>query len=377
MTGTAQGSPAPLTGRPRIGVVGTGWWATTAHLPALAGHPGANLVAVCDPLPDRARAAAERFGAPQHFTDVAALLDAGLVDGVVVATPHTSHHSVARAVLDAGVHVLVEKPLTTTATDAWDLVERAEGSGLHLTVGYTYQHTTTAAFVRTAVREQIGDLVCVSAEFASATQRLFAGGDDPTNAGEPHPTTYADPSRSGGGQGHTQVTHLMGMVLWVTGREVAEVFCYTDHRGLAVDVVDAMALRLDTGAPATVTSTGTAVDGQPPYQRIRYYGTAGCVEQDLVTAQAAVHHNDGRRARACQADDAAPYPLLAPARSFVDLIAGHGPNRAPGPPAAATVACLDAAYRSAASGRAERVMSRRGPAPVAAELPLDQKPSDR
>ena len=142
MTGTAQGSPAPLTGRPRIGVVGTGWWATTAHLPALAGHPGADLVAVCDPLPDRARAAAERFGAPQHFTDVAALLDAGLVDGVVVATPHTSHHSVARAVLDAGVHVLVEKPLTTTATDAWDLVERAEGSGLHLTVGYTYQHTT-------------------------------------------------------------------------------------------------------------------------------------------------------------------------------------------------------------------------------------------
>jgi predicted dehydrogenase len=360
MTRTAQGSGTRQTGRPRIGVVGTGWWATTAHLPALAGYAGADLVAVCDPIPDRGLAAAERFGVPAHFTDVAALLAAVQLDGVVVATPHTSHHSVARAALDAGVHVLVEKPLTTTAADAWDLVERAERSGLHLTVGYTYQHTTTAAFVRTAVRDQIGELVCVSAEFASATQRLFAGGDDPPNPGEPHPMTYADPSRSGGGQGHTQVTHLMGMVLWVTGREVAEVFCYVDHRGTAVDVVDAMALRFDNGAPGTVTSTGTAIEGQPPNQRIRYYGTAGCVEQDLVTAQAAVYHNGGTCTRTRQAGvDAGPYPLQAPARSFVDLIAGHGPNRAPAPPAAATVACLDAAYRSAASGRAERVTGRR------------------
>jgi predicted dehydrogenase len=357
MTGPAEGSAGPLTGRPRIAVIGTGWWATTAHLPALAGYAAADLVAVCDPVPDRVRAVAERFGVPRHFTDVAAMLDANLVDGVVVATPHTSHHSVARAVLDAGVSVLVEKPLTTTAADAWDLVERAESSGIHLVAGYTYQHTTTAAFVRTAVREQIGDLVCVSAEFTSATQRLFAGGDDPSSPDVPHPSTYADPRQSGGGQGHTQVTHLMGMVLWVTGREVAEVFCYADQRGLAVDVVDAMALRFDTGAPGTVTSTGTAVDGQPPYQRIRYYGTAGYVEQDLVSAEATVYQNDGTRTRARQADGAAAYPLSAPARSFVDLVAGRGPNRAPGRSAAATVACLDAAYRSAASGRAERVMS--------------------
>ncbi|HZC25699.1 MAG TPA: Gfo/Idh/MocA family oxidoreductase, partial [Actinopolymorphaceae bacterium] len=149
-----RGTPARP---PRIGVAGTGWWASTAHLPSLATYAGAELVAVCDPVGDRARAAAARFGVSGVFTDIADLLAADVLDGLVVATPHTSHHAVARAALDAGVHVLVEKPLTVTADDAWALVETAERAGLHLVAGYTYQHTSTAAFVRRAVREGIGD----------------------------------------------------------------------------------------------------------------------------------------------------------------------------------------------------------------------------
>jgi predicted dehydrogenase len=356
----AGGTPGRSSGRPpRIGVAGTGWWASTAHLPSLARYAGAELVAVCDPVGERAREAAGQFGIPHVFVDVADLLAADLLDGLVVATPHTTHHAVARAALDAGVHVLVEKPLATTAADAWDLAEAAERAGRHLAVGYTYQHTSTAAFVRHAVREEIGELVCVAAEFASGTQGLFTGGADPADASQPHPMTYADPRQSGGGQGHTQVTHLMGMVGWVTNRVVEEVFCYLDRRGLAVDLVDVMAFRFAGGSSGTVTSTGTAVGGQPAHQRIRYYGTAGCVEQDLVTAQAVVHRNDGTRTT-CQLDhDAVAYPVQAPARHFADLIAGAGDaDPAPGIAAAATVAFLDAAYRSAASHRPERVANR-------------------
>lgn len=350
----------PTPGRPpRIGVAGTGWWASTAHLPSLATYGSAELVAVCDPVGERARAAAGKFGAPHVFTDVADLLAAGVVDGLVVATPHTTHHAVVRSALDAGVHVLVEKPLATTAADAWDLVGAAERAGRHLVAGYTYQHTSTASFVRRAVQGAIGDLVCVAAEFASGTQGFFAGGVDPADGSQPHPMTYADPRQSGGGQGHTQVTHLMGMVVWATGRSVEEVFCYLDRRGLAVDLVDAMAFRFAGGGSGTVTSTGTAVGGQPRHQRIRYYGTAGCVEQDLVTAEAVLHRNDGSRT-SCQLDnDALAYPVQAPARRFADLIAGdRDADRAPGVAAAATAAFLDAAYRSAASHRPERVTNR-------------------
>ena len=341
---------------PRIAVVGTGWWATTAHLPSLAAYDGAALVAVCDTRPGRAREVADEFGVPRAFTDPGALLREGLADGIVVATPHTTHHALARGALDAGVHVLVEKPLTTTAADAWDLVRAAESADLHLCVGYTYQHTRTAEFVRQAVRERIGDLVCVAAEFASATFTLFQGGEDPAVPSQPHPTTYADPARSGGGQGHTQVTHLMGMVLWATGREVDEVSCYMDNRGLAVDVADVMAYRFAGGGTGTVTSTGTAVGGQPPHQRIRYYGTRGCVEQDLQAATATLYRDDGERVTCAPSAGEAAYPTDAPARRFADLLAGRGPNLSPGRPGAATVAFLDAAYRSAASGSAVRTI---------------------
>ncbi|WP_020578246.1 Gfo/Idh/MocA family protein [Actinopolymorpha alba] len=345
---------------PRLAVIGTGWWATTAHLPSLVDYDGAELVAVCDARADRARVVAERFGVRHSFNDVSALVAAGLVDGVIVATPHTSHHEVARAALDAGLHVLVEKPLTTSASDAWELVAVAESAGLHLAAGYTYQHTRTAGFVQRAVREEIGELVCVAAEFASGTVTLFAGTEDPSTATEPHPLTYSDPANAGGGQGHAQVTHLMGMVLWATGRQVEEVSCYLDHRGLAVDVADAMAFRFVGGGLGTVTSTGTAVGGQPPHQRIRYYGTNGSLEQDLLSARATLYRGDGTSISSEPAVGEPAYPTYAPARCFADLLSGRGPNLAPGRPAAATTAFLDAAYRSAASGAPQRVHARMG-----------------
>jgi predicted dehydrogenase len=344
--------------RPRIAVVGAGWWATTWHLPSLASYEGAELVAVCDARSARARAAADRFGVPLAATDLASLLASTRVDGVVVATPHTTHYTLARTALDAGVHVFVEKPLTTTAAEAWDLVERAEANGLHLSVGYTYQYTRTAQFVRHAVQERIGSLVCVAAQFTSSTLRLFAGGEDSDDPATPHPTTYADPQLSGGGQGHTQVTHLMGTVLWATGREVEEVSCYMDNRGCAVDVVDVMAFRFAGGGMGTVTSTGTALGQQPPRQRIQYFGTEGLVEQDLLSARAVLHRNDGTVVEQALGDAEPTYPADAPARAFADLIAGRGPNHAPGRDAAATVAFLDAAYRSAASRRPEPVLRR-------------------
>ena len=63
------------------------------------------------------------------------------VDGVVIAVPHTYHYEIARDALDAGVHVLVEKPMVLTSAHAWDLVRRAEEKGLELMVGTTFQFT--------------------------------------------------------------------------------------------------------------------------------------------------------------------------------------------------------------------------------------------
>lgn len=342
-------------GGPRIGVVGTGWWATNHHVPSLIGYDGAELVAVCDVRSDRAAEVARQAGVQIVVSSIGELV--GLVDAVVVATPHATHHRLAREALDAGLHVLVEKPLAVTAAQAWDLVSVAESHGLHLSVGYTYQYAEAARFVREAVRSGgIGDLVQVNAEFASGTRSLFAAAErqaDPRSAGDLHPASYS--AEHGGGQAHTQITHVMGMVCWATGHEVDEVFAYVDHSGLAIDVTDVAAFRLRGGGLGTCGSTGMAGPGQARH-RVRYFGTEGLIEQDLLRGAARLIANDGSVRSREPAPSTPAYPTWQPARSFADLIAGRGENQAPGRDAAAAVAFCEALLRSGASGRPETVV---------------------
>lgn len=336
--------------RPRIAVVGTGWWSANHHIPALAGYDGAELVALCDPMESRARALAARHGVPEVFTTIDDVLRGGRVDGVVVATPHATHHGLARAALDAGVHVLVEKTMTTTAADAFDLVAAAEKAQLQLSVGYTYQYSDTASFARETVHEAIGDLVQVVAEFTSGTAGMFAAaeaGDQGGEVDDVHPVTYS--ASLGGGQAHTQVTHVMGMVCWATGREVAEVAAFTDHQGLEVDVDDVAAFRLAGGGTGVVASTGRGEHGVRHH--VRYIGTEGSVDQDLLAARVVLRRADGSEVVRTPAAHHPPYPTWAPARSFADLIAGRGPNHAPARPAAAVVAFIEAMLTAASTGR--------------------------
>lgn len=336
--------------RPRIAVIGTGWWSAGHHVPALAGYEGAELVALCDPVEARARALAARYGVPDVFTSIDDVLAGGRVDGVVVAAPHATHHRLARAALDAGVHVLVEKTMTTTADDAFDLVVTAEKARLHLSVGYTYQYSDTAAFARDAVQGSIGELVQVVAEFASATASMFTAAEAGDEGGADdgiHPVTYS--ARLGGGQAHTQLTHVMGMVCWSTGREVAEVAAFTDHHGLEVDLDDVAAFRFHGGGAGTAATTGLGSHGIRHH--VRYIGTEGVVDQDMLAARVELRRADGTTVLRTPPADRPPYPTWAPARAFADLLAGRGPNRAPARPAAAAVAFIEATLAAAASGQ--------------------------
>jgi predicted dehydrogenase len=352
-TETAAGS-SPTTGTttgrvPRIAVVGTGWWSANHHIPSLASYDGADLIALCDPQRERADQLASEHGVPAVVGDLDELLDLR-PDGVVIATPHVTHHELAARALDAGVHVLVEKPMTTSAETAFDLVRRAERAGLHLALGYTDQYAPTAALVRRSVLADIGDLVQVMAEFSSATAGLFAraeegDGDADADAADQHPGTYG--ADQGGGQAHTQLTHVMGMVCWVTDRQVAEVAAMVDHRGRQVDVDDAAAFRLTGGGTGVVTSTGMAGDSNGERHHVRYLGTRGTVDQDMLTGEAVLRRGDGTVVSLSPPDGEAQERTWAPARGFADLVAGRGPNLAPGRPAAAAAAFIESLLESA------------------------------
>jgi predicted dehydrogenase len=339
---------------PRIGVIGTGWWATQFHLPGLMAYDGVDVVALADPDTSKLAAAAEHFGVERSYEDPQELIGSGDLDGVMIVVPHAYHYDLARAALDARLHVFVEKPMVLTASHAWDLVRRAAEADLHLTVGYTYQHTRAAAKVREVITAGgIGELIHVAGLFASMVQSYYQGQpedyrsvfDFPMTG--PGAATYSDPKISGGGQAMTQITHAMGMVLWATDRRVDEVAAYMSNRGLDVDLVDAISYRMDNGAIGTMAATGSLAPGQPQQQEFRYYGTEGFVLQDLLGGTVEVHRNDGTSEVLDPLGEDEIYPAHLPGQRFADLIAGSGENLAPAEAAARVVEFLEAAYRSA------------------------------
>src|SRR5580698_4272094 len=106
----------------RIGIIGAGWWATTAHIPAVKSHPDAELVAVQSRDQAKAEKIARDFGAKHACTNLEEILALRELDAVIVASTPNVHHAQARAALERRLHVLVEKPMTFTAGEARELV---------------------------------------------------------------------------------------------------------------------------------------------------------------------------------------------------------------------------------------------------------------
>lgn len=339
-------------------MIGTGWWAVEHHLPSLAEYLGARLTAVAEPNPAKAAAVANRFGVPWVFETADELIGSGLVDGVVVATPHASHYPIARAALDAGLHVLVEKPMALTAADAWDLVARADARRRHLMVGYTVQFTPAAARLKQVIaRGELGSLHCVSGVFASVVERFLAGRpDDYAEAfgysmWGPDPTTYGEPATAGGGQATTQLTHLVGLIFAVTGLEVRRLSAFMYDGGRPVDLADAVSFDFVGGAVGTVAANGTLTPGQPVQQYCNFFGDRGSARIELDCGRLSVWRRDGPEEQVAPDGPEDAYPAGRPVRVFADLIAGRGTNPAPARPAARAVEFVEASYRSSASGR--------------------------
>ncbi len=135
----------------RVGVVGVGRLGQH-HARLYYEMPNAQLVGVVDTDASRAAKIARSYGT-HAYTDHRQLL--GRVDAVSIAVPTTSHHEIARDFLDAGVHVLVEKPITATVPEARDLVDRARDKNLVLQVGHVERFNAAIVRLREVVRDPV------------------------------------------------------------------------------------------------------------------------------------------------------------------------------------------------------------------------------
>ncbi len=107
--------------RLKVVLAGTGW-ISQFHLAGWNAMPDVELVAVCDPALDKARARAGEFGVPRVYTDFAELLERERPDAVDIATPVGTHAPLTRLAADRGVHVMCQKPMTPTAAEGEALV---------------------------------------------------------------------------------------------------------------------------------------------------------------------------------------------------------------------------------------------------------------
>ena len=156
---------------------------------------------------------------------------------------------------------------------------------------------------------------------------------------------YSNPALSGGGEGHLQLTHAAGLMFFVTGLRVERVLALMANHGLAVDLVDVMAVAFEGGALGTVGGTGnSAAHKLDLVIRCAHGGLDLSVDHQTLT----VYYPDGRVETTGPLPPTETEPRLATARNLIDVILGVAPNRSPAEPGWRTVELLDAAYRSAA-----------------------------
>ncbi len=135
----------------KIGVVGTGWIAGSMGL-FFKWNKRVKMTAACDVKPDLLQRFAKRFKVKETYADFDAMLAKADVDAVYLAIPHHLHASFLNKCLDAGKHILCEKPLTTSVEDARQVVTKSKSAGLKVGVNYQYRYSPRLYSIARAIQ---------------------------------------------------------------------------------------------------------------------------------------------------------------------------------------------------------------------------------
>jgi predicted dehydrogenase len=206
----------------RVGIVGLGFIGKGKHLPGLAAHSDlCEVVGFCDFELDRAEKAKELYGSADAYTttDYTQLLADPSIDVIHVCTWNVSHADITCAALEAGKHVLCEKPMAITGADARRMVETAERTGKKLSVGFQNRFRPENQFLHKAIGE--GRLGEIYAAQAHAVRRR----------GVPTWGVFTDKEKQGGGPLIDLGGHAIDLALWyMDNYDVASVTGVVNHK---------------------------------------------------------------------------------------------------------------------------------------------------
>jgi len=236
----------------RVGIIGTGGMAR-AHLGNFTRMSDVEVTVLCDINPEQFTRAKQQFSVLAEAATIAdyrEVLERDDVDAVLICTPHTQHFDQAMAAIEAGKHILLEKPMVSAVSEAKTLLARLEG--YPKVFALAYQRHAMGQFKVMREKIQSGELGAVTFISALQCQGWLHG---------TRGTWRQDPALSGGGQINDSGSHLLDILLWMTDLVVAEVAAFMDNRGAPVDINSALSIQFTNGARGNISIIGDSVIG--------------------------------------------------------------------------------------------------------------------
>ncbi|MFP8952083.1 D-xylose 1-dehydrogenase Gfo6 [Natrialbaceae archaeon A-arb3/5] len=258
----------PVDGTVRIAVAGVGGFARQRALPGIAAGEHCETTVLVTRSPDRARSVADTFDVG-HVVSTEAFLDGdhtGAYDAVYVSTPNAVHGEYATAAAEHGKHVICEKPLEASVSEAREIVDACDDAGVTLMTAYRLQTEPTVRRTRELVRDDIiGEVVQVHGAFSNPL--LAHAGPD---------TWRLDPDLAGGGALVDLGVYPLNTTRFLLDTDPTGIYATTHSSGEPFEAVDehiAFQLDFDSGATASCTASLDAHANS----RLELVGTDGTI----------------------------------------------------------------------------------------------------
>lgn len=325
----------------RVGVLTCGAIVTKGHLPGFdsLGRDAVDVVAFQSRRETTARSARDQWGSGEVVADWRDVLARADVDAVDICAPNAMHAELAIAACEAGKHVLVEKPMATSVAEADAMVAAAERAGVVLMAAHNLRFAAPYAAAAAAVADGlVGDIVGVRVAMGHGGPESWT-----RDAG-----WFRDPALSGGGALLDLGIHVADLVRAVTGDEVAEVSAFVRRPSEdAVEESGVVSFTLAGGGVGTLSASWAVRAGAD--HQLLVHGSAGTLT--IERGQAVVRSAGG--GDKVVVEPPSPMPdLLA---NFVAVCRGEAAAVVGPRDGRQALAVIEAAYRSAAEGRAVRV----------------------
>ncbi|WP_160723829.1 Gfo/Idh/MocA family protein [Bacillus sp. USDA818B3_A] len=234
----------------RVGVIGCGSIAKYRHLPEYQVNPNVELTAVCDINQERAIETAEKYGV-LFYTDYKELLKSGKVDAVSVCTPNYLHAPITIDALEAGLHVLCEKPMATSKEEAEAMIAAAEKNGKKLMIGHNQRFVPSHQKARQLIANgEVGKIYSFRTAFGH-------GGPEGWSADGKESWFFEKEKAFVGAMGDLGV-HKTDLMRYVLGEEIVEVgaFVETNAKDFAdVDDNAVCVLKTESGIIGTLAAS--------------------------------------------------------------------------------------------------------------------------